>query len=131
MITEYNDDMTKAASDGSMDPFCLAAKYCHKFVNIHPFADGNGRTCRIILTAMLLKYAGIVVPIGENDDDRSEYLGVASSSSLSEQSWKEADKDERAFMLPPWSELAYLTLKCAKKSLVEWADKLELDEDTE
>lgn len=124
MITEYNDDMARIAADGAVDPFCLAAKYCHKFVNIHPFADGNGRTCRIILNAVLLKYAGIVVPIGGDDDGREVYLEVAGRSSMSE-----ADRDEEEETVcgapPPWGELASLTLLCAKKNLVEWVGEIE------
>jgi len=33
-----------AEERGSLDPYHLAAKYRHKFVNIHPFFDGNGFT---------------------------------------------------------------------------------------
>ncbi|OJJ96298.1 hypothetical protein ASPACDRAFT_47068 [Aspergillus aculeatus ATCC 16872] len=43
---------------------------------IHPFADGNGRMCRLILNAILLKYAGIVISVGENDEGRRQYLDI-------------------------------------------------------
>jgi len=36
-----------------MDPYVLASKYCHKFVNIHPFLDGDGRMCRLIMNGLL------------------------------------------------------------------------------
>jgi fido (protein-threonine AMPylation protein) len=74
LVEEFNQDIARAEESGVLDPFSLAAKYCSDFVMIHPFADGNGRTCRLILNAILLKYAGIVVPIGEHDGDRAEYI---------------------------------------------------------
>jgi hypothetical protein len=32
--------------------------------------------CRLILNAILLKYAGVVVALGENDESREEYLAI-------------------------------------------------------
>ena len=58
----------------------LAAKYCDRFVNIHPFKDGNGRMCRLILNAILIKYAGVLIPLGEKCEDRAEYLQIAQES---------------------------------------------------
>ncbi|KAH0544522.1 hypothetical protein FGG08_001294 [Glutinoglossum americanum] len=43
---------------------------------IHPIVDGNGRTCRLILNAILLKYAGVIVAIGEQDEDRKQYIEI-------------------------------------------------------
>ncbi|CZS93170.1 uncharacterized protein RAG0_03570 [Rhynchosporium agropyri] len=63
-----------------LDPFMLAANYCDRFVNIHPFKDGNGRMCRLILNAILIKYAGIVVSLGEKGGERDEYLLIAAES---------------------------------------------------
>ncbi len=65
----------------TIDPFMLAAKYCDRFVDVHPFTDGDGRMCRLILNAILIKFAGIVVVIGGKDSDRDEYLHVGAESS--------------------------------------------------
>ena len=61
-------------------PFAIA-KFCDRFVNIHPFKDANGRMCRLIMNAILIKYAGIVVPLGEKSEERDEYLQIAQESS--------------------------------------------------
>jgi Fic family protein len=56
--------------------FHLAAKYSNMFALIHPFLDGNGRTCRLILNAILLKYAGTVAVFGEHDESREESIEI-------------------------------------------------------
>lgn len=83
-IHELHTDLTNAAARATLDPIALAAKYCHKFVNIHPFADGNGRMCRLTLSALLLKDGGVIVYFGEDNEDKKTYLGVASSGSMGE-----------------------------------------------
>lgn len=76
-VEDLQSDLREAEETKTLDPFYLAAKHCGEFVNIHPFRDGNGRTCRLILNTILLKYAGIVAPIGEHDHERKEYLDIA------------------------------------------------------
>lgn len=76
LVRETNAEIKRAEEAGALDPYTLAAKACAEFVMIHPFLDGNGRTCRLILNGLLLKYAGIVVPIGEHDEERKEYLDI-------------------------------------------------------
>ena len=76
IVDALNDDIAAATEKGVLDPYPLAAKWCAEFVWYHPFLDGNGRLCRLLLNAILLKYAGIVVPIGEHDEERKEYLDI-------------------------------------------------------
>lgn len=105
VVAEFNQDIAAAEANRVLDPYALAAKYCHKFVNIHPFLDGNGRTCRLILNTILLKYAGIVVPIGEKDEDREDYMEIANKATMAEQ----VEEDERS--RDPWGELASFVLR--------------------
>ncbi len=118
LVSDFNTDIATAEKIGELDPYALAAKYCHKFVNIHPFIDGNGRTCRLILNAILLKYAGIVVPLGEKEDARTEYLEIASRASLFEQS----AEDERP--QPAWAELSTLVIRKASVKMHDLLQKL-------
>lgn len=69
------DDIAKAEKTLALDPFTLDARYCNDFVMIHPFLDGNGRVCRLILNAILLNYAGVFVCLGESISLFGEELG--------------------------------------------------------
>ncbi|KAK1911845.1 hypothetical protein P3342_010929 [Pyrenophora teres f. teres] len=80
MVHKLEKDLNAALAAGRLDPFALASEYCDRLVNIHPFRDGNGRMCRLILNAILIKYAGIVVNVGEHDQSRDEYLQIALES---------------------------------------------------
>jgi len=80
MVKNLGAELDAADKAGYLGPFALAAKYCDRFVNIHPFRDGNGRMCRLILNVILIKYAGIVVNVGEHDQSRDEYLATAQES---------------------------------------------------
>ncbi|KAF5640549.1 fic doc family [Fusarium sp. NRRL 52700] len=64
-----------------LDPFSLAAKHSLRFVEIHPFQDGNGRMCRIILNAILFRYTGIFISIGETQDEINEYIDIKKRAS--------------------------------------------------
>ncbi|KFY19112.1 hypothetical protein V493_08136 [Pseudogymnoascus sp. VKM F-4281 (FW-2241)] len=121
LVQDFNCDITKAEEEGSLDPFSLAAKYCHKFVNIHPFVDGNGRMCRLLLNAVLLKYAGIVIPLGEEEPDRTEYLEVAIRASEMES--LTADDDEQSAK-PAWSGLSSLLIKEARTRFRTFRERL-------
>ncbi|KAI0145477.1 fido domain-containing protein [Xylariaceae sp. FL1272] len=115
MIAELNQDIEDARKHNKMDPFALASKYSMQFVQIHPFQDGNGRMCRMILNVILCRYAGIVVPIGEEETDRREYIGIKKRASS-----EAADHGEYAVFVLNKAETRLRTLKkklMAKKDL--------------
>ncbi|KAJ4153905.1 hypothetical protein LMH87_010371 [Akanthomyces muscarius] len=74
-------DLARASAGDAVDPFALAAKYSLELVQIHPFLDGNGRMCRILLNVILFRFVGIFVAIGEDDADIDEYMGIKKRSS--------------------------------------------------
>lgn len=83
-LEQLNEKLQAAEEDGRLDPFYIASFACSEFVMIHPFLDGNGRTCRLLLNAILLKYAGVCASIGEHDQDRRDYLAIAQRRSSEE-----------------------------------------------
>lgn len=119
MISSFEDDIKNAVDDGEIDPVALSAKYCHMFVNIHPFLDGNGRTCRLILNSILLKYGGSLVSIGERDEDREEYLRIASHASFAEGNQEDMDDIPEEYKPKHYKELASFTLRHARDSMGE------------
>ncbi|TGJ87589.1 hypothetical protein E0Z10_g1210 [Xylaria hypoxylon] len=76
-VENLNEDIQRAESGVPFDPYDLSAKHYHHFVNIHPFGDGNGRTSRIILNCLVMKFTGHLIPIGEDDKEKDEFLGIA------------------------------------------------------
>jgi Fic family protein len=55
------------AEASALHPILRAIRLHADFVKIHPFADGNGRTARLLLNLELLKagYPAIVIPVGQ------------------------------------------------------------------
>jgi Fic family protein len=54
-------------------PIELAAVIHHRFVQIHPFSEGNGRTARLLMNAMLMK-DGYPFIVTVSNRDRPKYL---------------------------------------------------------
>jgi Fic family protein len=98
MVRELQSDLKKVIAKGTIDPIAIASKYTHIFVNIHPFIDGNGRMCRLILNSILLKLGGVFVCIGEKEEDRSLYIEVASNGGALEDIYGDLDEEERPVM---------------------------------
>jgi fido (protein-threonine AMPylation protein) len=124
MIRSLNEDLEVAVRAGTTDPVELAAKYCHQFVNIHPFLDGNGRTCRLILNALLLKYGSFLSCIGQEDETREKYLEVAANASMNELS-SPGDFDDDDMSGPKHhKQLASFTLKHATEGMRKFIQAL-------
>ncbi|KAL2682898.1 hypothetical protein Neosp_007358 [[Neocosmospora] mangrovei] len=125
MISSLSDDLKAAIDTGEIDPIALAAKYCHLFVNIHPFLDGNGRTCRLILNAILLKYGGIIICIGEKDKDQEEYLRIASNASFAEGNQEDMEGVPEELKPKHYKELASFVLLHARDNMTFIRELLE------
>ncbi|CAJ0541199.1 Ff.00g079310.m01.CDS01 [Fusarium sp. VM40] len=117
MIRSYESDI-QAADKGEIDPIVLATKFCTIFVNIHPFGDGNGRVCRLVLNAILFKYSGCLVSIGMDADDRNEYLNIAAEASMMGLS-DDMDDVPDEYKPKNYKKLASFTVKHAWKGMYE------------
>lgn len=114
MIKQLQYDLDMAKKSGNIDPIMLAAKYSHIFVNIHPFLDGNGRMCRLMLNAILLKLGNFIVCLGEDATTRDQYLEVVTAASQLEATYDGREEEEKPVM---HREVASLVLSYAKASL--------------
>ncbi|RGP81790.1 hypothetical protein FLONG3_94 [Fusarium longipes] len=121
MIGDYKADVTKAIENGGIDPMALAAKYCHIFVNIHPFASGNGRMSRLILNAILFKFTCCIVALGQDDIDRDIYEHIVEDARCREELRDILDLEDvpEEFQPRNWRSLANFTLKHALESMQE------------
>jgi len=70
-IAELLDEIKNADSDNTLT---VAAYFHCKFENIHPYADGNGRTGRLLMNYILLK--NDCPPIVIHEEDRVKYYAA-------------------------------------------------------
>ena len=60
--------------DPETHPLLLAAEFHYKFIRIHPFDDGNGRTARILMNFILMQngYPPVIV----RSEDKQNYIAA-------------------------------------------------------
>ena len=88
----------------------IAAAYFHvKFENIHPFADGNGRTGRLCMNYLLLMNDH--PPVIIHEEDRREYYSAL-------EAW-----DEGQDLAPMTKFLRQQTVKTWEKQVSRWEKK--------
>ena len=73
-VPELMEDFYKWLSENIKNEPITAIMAHLKFVSIHPFADGNGRTARLLMNMLLLKYG--YSPIIVRPTDRKKYLSA-------------------------------------------------------
>lgn len=62
-----------------LTPVELSAVFHHRFVSIHPFAEGNGRTARLLMNAVLMRH-GYPFIANITYRDRGKYLRALSEA---------------------------------------------------
>jgi len=67
---------------GRIHPLEVAAIFHHRFVKIHPFFDGNGRTARLIMNVILMQAGYPLTVILKND--RKKYYNVLAKADKGE-----------------------------------------------
>ena len=70
-LLEWYREETKKES---CNPVLIASEFHYKFIRIHPFDDGNGRTARIIMNFILLQYG--FPPVIIKTDDKANYFSA-------------------------------------------------------
>lgn len=64
-----------------MHPVVLAANMHEKFVSIHPFIDGNGRTARLVMNLILIQHGYPIANIKGDNDTRLRYYQALEQAS--------------------------------------------------
>lgn len=54
-VDEFVSELIEFSNDSEVDILIRSAIFHHRFVWIHPFFDGNGRTARLLLNLLLMK----------------------------------------------------------------------------
>lgn len=79
-IAALMDSLIKGINKKNIDMVAAAAEIHARFEQIHPFADGNGRIGRLIMTAMLLK--ANIAPALIKQEQKHRYYNCLSSAQL-------------------------------------------------
>jgi Fic family protein len=61
-------------ANSDTEPVLLAAEFHYRFIRIHPFDDGNGRTARLLMNFILMQYG--YPPVIIKTEDKQNYFNV-------------------------------------------------------
>ncbi|WNR43860.1 Fic family protein [Paenibacillus roseipurpureus] len=76
LIQWYDDYKNK------LHPVELAAEFHFRFVYIHPFSDGNGRTARLLMNLILMKFGFPPAIVKAANDARLKYYETLEDASI-------------------------------------------------
>ncbi len=70
LLNWYNEK----ANQNESNPILIAAEFHYKFIRIHPFDDGNGRTARILMNFILMQLG--FPPVIIKTEDKANYFAA-------------------------------------------------------
>lgn len=73
-MNDLMDWYNQQKQNADANPILLAAEFHYKFIRIHPFDDGNGRTARILMNFILMQYH--FPPVIIKTEDKENYFLV-------------------------------------------------------
>lgn len=77
LMLEFSKWLVERQEKMDLHPVRLAAQAHFKFVDIHPFIDGNGRTGRLLMNLILMKYGyPIAIVEGETEQRKRYYSAI-------------------------------------------------------
>lgn len=65
---------SQKTNEESVNPILLAAEFHYRFIRIHPFDDGNGRTARILMNFILMQFG--FPPVIIKTEDKTNYFAA-------------------------------------------------------
>jgi Fic family protein len=70
LLNWYN----QKTKEKDVNPILVAAKFHYRFIRIHPFDDGNGRTARILMNFILMQFG--FPPVIIKTEDKANYFAA-------------------------------------------------------
>lgn len=74
LMNDLLDWYRATTEESDFDPIILAAEFHYKFIRIHPFDDGNGRTARILMNFILMRFG--YPPVIIKTEDKENYFSA-------------------------------------------------------
>jgi len=65
---------SQKTKEENINPILLAAEFHYRFIRIHPFDDGNGRTARILMNFILMQFG--FPPVIIKTEDKANYFAA-------------------------------------------------------
>ncbi|MFH1386743.1 MAG: Fic family protein [bacterium] len=76
IMLEFSKWLVERQEKNDLHPVRLAAQAHYKFVAIHPFIDGNGRTARLLMNLILMKYGYPIAIVACETGERKSYYSA-------------------------------------------------------
>ncbi len=73
-MADLMDWYNNKSSEDNPNPILIAAEFHYRFIRIHPFDDGNGRTARILMNFILMKFG--YPPVIIKTEDKANYFAA-------------------------------------------------------